>query len=85
MDTASPVSQSTLSKRPRQAAAVYTLGEVAGLLGRSYTSTHEAAQRGELPVRGFRVGRAWRFPKSEVDTLLGLNSTTDTAPDAITA
>ena len=71
META--VSQSTISKRPRLAPATYTLSEFAGLLGRSYTATHEAAQRGELPVRGFKVGRVWRFPKAEVDRLLGLD------------
>jgi excisionase family DNA binding protein len=68
------VSQSTISKRQRLAPAIYTLSELAGLLGRSYTATHEAAQRGELPVRGFKVGRAWRFPKADVDRLLGLDA-----------
>jgi hypothetical protein len=66
------VAQSTISKRPRLEPATYTLIEFAGLLGRSYTATQEAAQRGELPVRGFKVGRAWRFPKVEVDRLLGI-------------
>lgn len=66
------ITQSTRSKRPRLEPACYTIAELAGLLDRSYTSTHEAAQRGDLPVRGFKVGRVWRFPKSEVDRLLGL-------------
>jgi len=71
-----PVVRSTASKRPRLSPATYTLAEFAGLLGRSYTATHEAALHGELPVRGFRVGRAWRFPKAEVDRLLGLDAAT---------
>lgn len=79
------VAQSTISKRPRLAPATYTLIEFAGLLGKSYTSMHEAAQRDELPVRGFRVGRTWRFPKASVDRLLGLNGTTDAAPERETA
>lgn len=79
METVSPVSQSTVSKRPRVERATYTLGEFAALLGRSYTATHEGAQRGELPVAGFRVGRVWLFPKSEVDRLLGLSGTPDAA------
>jgi predicted site-specific integrase-resolvase len=69
------VSQSTLSKRPRQERAVYSLNELANLLGRSYTATHEAALAGTLPVKGFKVGRAWRFPKAEVDRLLGRGET----------
>lgn len=71
MDT---VSQSTLSKRPTRESAVYTLAELAGLLNRSYTATHAAAQAGTLPVTGFKVGRVWRFPKAEVDRLLLLES-----------
>lgn len=69
MDT---VSQSTRSKRPRLAPATYSLRDFAALLGRSYTSTHEQARAGTLPVRGFQIGREWRFPKSEVDALLGI-------------
>lgn len=71
MDTAS-VSQSTLSKRPRLKPATYGLRDLAALLDRSYTSIHELAQAGALPVRAFKVGREWRFAKSEVDQLLGI-------------
>jgi predicted site-specific integrase-resolvase len=69
------VSQSTMSKRPRIEPAVYSLNDLAALLGRSYTATHEAAQAGTLPVKGFKVGRVWRFPKADVDRLLGRGDT----------
>lgn len=72
------VGQSTLSKRPRLAPACYTLAELAGLLDRSYTQTHQMARAGTLPVKGFQVGREWRFPRSAVDRLLGIES--DPAP-----
>jgi hypothetical protein len=69
------VSQSTISKRPRIQPAVYSLNDFAALLGRSYTATHEAARAGTLPVKGFKIGHVWRFPKAEVDRLLGRGDT----------
>lgn len=74
-----PVSQSTLSKRSNVDRATYTLAELAGLLGVSYTSAHEMAKAGELPVTPFRVGRKWLFPKSHVDKLLGIEAEQDVA------
>ena len=69
----SAVSRSTIAKRSAVDRATYTLAEFAGLLGRSYTATHEAAQRGDLPVKPLRVGRMYLFPKAIVDRMLGLD------------
>ena len=73
----SEVNRSTTAKRSTVDRATYTLSEFAGLLGRSYTATHEAAQRGELPVKPLRVGRMYLFPKAVVDRLLGIHDPDD--------
>lgn len=64
------VAQSTVSKRSEMSRATYTLAEFAGLLGISYTSAHEAAQAGTLPVTPIRQGRKYLFPKGAVHRLL---------------
>ena len=66
-------SQSTVSKRARLESATYTLGEFAALLGISYTTAHEAAQRDDLPVKAIRQGRRYFYPKAAVDRLLCLD------------
>lgn len=75
------VSHSTRSKRPRLDAATYSLVELAGLLGISYTTAHEMAQAGALPVTPLKVGRVYKFPKSEVHRLLAIESGNTTEPD----
>lgn len=67
------VAQSTISKRARRESATYSLAEFAALCGISYTSAHEMAQAGTLPVTPIRVGRAYKFPRRTVDRLLGLD------------
>jgi excisionase family DNA binding protein len=67
------VSQSTISKRSNLLPATYTLSELAALLGISYTSAHEMAQRDALPVAPIRVGRQYRFPRTAVHKLLGID------------
>lgn len=65
------VSQSTLSKRPRLESATYSLRDYAGLLGISYTTAHQRAQAGTLPVKPIDgLGRQYRFPKAAVHRLL---------------
>lgn len=66
------VSQSTWSKRPTLPAAVYSMNEVAGLFGIGYTTLWTQLQAGTFPVKPIKIGRVWRFPKTEVDRLLGL-------------
>lgn len=79
MDTVS-VSQSTHSKRARLASATYSLRDFSALLGISYTSAHEAAQRDALPVKAIRQGRLYLFPKSQVHRLLGIDADHTSAP-----
>lgn len=57
------------------ATATYSLAEFAKLAGASYTTFHLLAQAGELPVQPVRFGRTYRFPKSAVNALLGIEST----------
>ena len=57
--------------------ATYSLSEFAKLAGASYTTFHLLAQADGLPVKPIRFGRTYRFPKSAVDRLLGI----ETAPD----
>lgn len=76
MDT---VSHSTRSKRPRLSPATYSLVELAGLLGISYTSAHQMAQRGDLPVDPLRIGRTYKFPRAAVHRLLEIDAPADDA------
>ncbi len=70
MDT---VTHSTISKRAVLAPAVYSLAEVAALLHVSYTTAHELAQRDALPVESLKIGRVYKFRRSDVDRYLGIS------------
>jgi excisionase family DNA binding protein len=59
---------------PRVERETITLAELAIRLGISATTAYELAARGELPVKGFKVGREYRFPRAQVDKLLGVES-----------
>lgn len=54
--------------------ATYSLAEVARLLGVGYTSAHQLALIGKFPITPIRVGRQYRFAKSSVHRLLGMES-----------
>jgi len=71
MDT---VSHGTLSKRARLERATYSLAEFAALLGISYTSAHECAQRDALPVKAIRQGRMYLYPRAAVHRLLEIEN-----------
>lgn len=73
------VAPSTVSKRSELSRATYSLAEFARLLGISYTSAHEAAQAGTLPVTPIRQGRLYLFPKSAVHRLLEIDAPADDA------
>lgn len=60
----------THPKRAGLEPQTYSLAEVARLLGVGYTSAHQMAQAGTLPVPAIRVGRQYRFPKAAVHRLL---------------
>lgn len=64
----------TQSKRPAIERATYSLAEFAALLGIGYTSAHERAQDGTLPVMPLRVGRRYLFPKATVHRMLGVGN-----------
>jgi excisionase family DNA binding protein len=68
------VSQSTRSKHADLPRATYTLAEYAAIFGVSYTTAHEGAKAGTLPVEPIRIGRRYLFPKAQVDRLLGLDA-----------
>lgn len=69
----SSVKQPTLSKRGRLDSLFYSMAEVAGLFGVSYTACWEAVRSGSFPVAPIKVGCQWRFPKRDVDRLAGLD------------
>jgi excisionase family DNA binding protein len=66
-------SQSARAKRSNLEAATYSLADLAALLGISYSTAHERARAGELPVTPLKLGRQYLFPKRTVDKLLGLD------------
>lgn len=55
--------------------AVYSMAETARLLAVNYATLNTAVRNGSFPIRPFRVGRSFRFLKSDVDRLLGLDTT----------
>ncbi|CAN5564647.1 hypothetical protein BH23CHL4_BH23CHL4_07950 [soil metagenome] len=48
----------------------YTLDEVLKMLGISRTRGYRMAQQNQLPVEPLKIGRTYRFRKSDVDELL---------------
>jgi excisionase family DNA binding protein len=52
---------------------VYTLAEMATLLGVSYTTAWNAVQTGNMPIAPFKAGRSYCFPKAAVNRLLGID------------
>lgn len=73
------VAPSTVSKRSELSRATYSLAQYAALVGVSYTTAHECAQRGELPVTPIRHGRLYLFPKAAVHRLLEIDAPADDA------
>lgn len=50
----------------------YSLKQTAELFGVGRTAFWEAMTRGDLPVTPIRIGGQWRFPKSPVHKVLGI-------------
>lgn len=71
------VSQSTVSKRARLGSAMYSMNEVASLFGLGYTTLWEMVRAGTFPITPIQLGRQYRFPKTHVDRLLGLEDTAE--------
>jgi len=68
------VSQSTVSKRSRLDSAMYSMSDVAGLCDIGYTTLWTAVHDNTFPVKPVKIGRVWKFPKSHVDRLIGLDT-----------
>lgn len=66
------VKQSTRSKRSEQASAFYSMSDVAGICGLGYSTLWTQVQEGTFPVAPVKLGRQWRFPKSEINAMAGL-------------
>jgi len=60
---------------------IMTVDEVAKCLRISFSTAYQMAQRGSLP--GFKVGRQWRFYKSDIEKFLNSASPITTRPQAI--
>lgn len=54
--------------------AAYSLRETAAKFGTSYPGFREAMIKGQLPagIVPLKVGGQWRFPKAQVDRVLGI-------------
>jgi predicted DNA-binding transcriptional regulator AlpA len=65
------VSQGTRSKRSELTSAFYTMSDVAGICGLGYSTLWTQVQEGSFPVTPVKLGRQWRFPKTEIDRLAG--------------
>lgn len=76
------VSQSTQSKRARLASAMYSSAETAALCGISYTTLNEQIHAKTFPVTPVKIGRVYKFPKSQVNKLLGIASDAAAEPQA---
>lgn len=71
-DSSTP--RSDITKKSNLEARTYGLSELAALLGVSYTTVHQMAQAGTLPVTPLRIGRRYLFPKRSVHRLLNIDS-----------
>ena len=67
-------SQSARSKRSDFQPATYSAADTFGLVGCSYSTGMELLKRGRFPVEPIRVGRQYRFRKSDVHTWLGIDA-----------
>jgi excisionase family DNA binding protein len=65
-------SQSARSKRSNLPPATYSASDTFGLIGCSYSTGMELLKAGNLPLEPIRIGRVFRFRKSEVHTYLGI-------------
>ena len=74
------LSRSAISKGPKLPRQAYTMAEVAGLLGVTYSSVWDQVQMKSFPVTPIRIGRAYRFPKQSIDQLLHLTCDTSLDP-----
>jgi len=66
-------SQSARSKRSRLESAFYSMADVAGLCGLGYTTLWTQVQDGTFPVKPVKLGRQWKFPKTAIDRMAGLD------------
>lgn len=65
---------SNLAKLPKTTSETYTLADLAGLLGISYTTAHALAQKDALPVPAIRTGRKYLFSRRAIHDLLGITA-----------
>lgn len=70
-------SQSARSKRSSLAPATYSATDTFGLIGCSYSTGMELLKSGELPFDPIRIGRVYRFRKSDVHEYLGIRDHAD--------
>lgn len=66
-------SQSARSKRSDLPPATYSAADTFGLIGCSYSTGMELVKSGRFPLTPIRIGRVFRFRKSDVHKLLGLD------------
>lgn len=66
-------SQSARSKRSDFQPATYSAADVFGLVGCSYSTGMELIKQRRFPIEPLRIGRQYRFRKSDVHAFLGMD------------
>lgn len=66
-------SQSARSKRSSLEPATLSAADVFGLVGCSYGTGMELLRTGRFPLEPIKIGRQYRFRKSDVHELLGID------------
>lgn len=70
-------SQSARAKRSVLAPATYSAADTFALIGCSYSTGMELLHSRRFPLEAIKVGRAYRFRKSDVDIFLGIEEPND--------
>lgn len=65
-------SQSARSKRSQFQPATYSAADTFGLVGCSYSTGMELIKTNRFPLQPLRIGRTYRFRKSDVHAYLGM-------------
>lgn len=66
-------SRSSVSKSAPLGSATYSMAQTAALCGVSYSKIWEMVREESFPLTPLRIGRQYKFLKSDVHQLLGLH------------
>lgn len=81
MQTVYSDSRSARSKRSSLPPAVLSAADVFGLVGCSYSTGMELIKTGRFPLEPIRIGRVYKFRRSDVYGFLGIDDPTHDTPE----